>query len=171
MPQLNAIRKWTRPLGLLGVWMVISWLLADRQIVINTSPSVAPGIYLRVDERPAVGRIVDFRIPARAWPYIRERTGHTGRNWYILKPIAAGPGDTVNTMGRWLYINGRKIALIYTHDEKGRLLPHWRADCVLGPHEYFVYSSRIWNSFDSRYYGPIRQSHIGAVRLPLINWK
>ena len=168
MPQLNAIRKWTRPLGLLGVWMVISWLLAHRQIVINTSPSVAPGIYLRVDERPAVGRIVDFRIPARAWPYIRERTGHAGRRWYILKPIAAGPGDEVNTMGRWLYINDRKIAPIYTHDEKGRLLPHWRADCVLGPHEYFVYSSRIWNSFDSRYYGPIQQGQITAVRAPLV---
>ena len=170
MPQLKAIRKLAWPLGLLSVWMVISWLLADRQIVINTSPSVAPGIYLRVDERPAVGRIVDFRIPARAWPYIRERTGHAGRRWYILKPIAAGPGDEVNTMGRWLYINDRKIAPIYTHDEKGRLLPHWRADCVLGPHEYFVYSGRIWNSFDSRYYGPIRLHQIAAVRVPLLTW-
>jgi type IV secretory pathway protease TraF len=113
---------------------------------------------------------VDFRIPARAWPYIRERTCHTGRNWYILKPIAAGPGDHVDTMGRWLYINGRKIAPIYTHDEKSRLLPHWRADCVLGPHEYFVYSSRIWNSFDSRYYGPISLSQIAAVRVPLLTW-
>ena len=109
MPQLKAVRKWTWPLGLLGVWMVISWLLADRQIVINTSPSVAPGIYLRIDKRPAIGRIVDFRIPARAWPYIRQRTGHTGRYWYILKPIAAGPGDTVNTMGRWLYIGCSSI--------------------------------------------------------------
>ena len=114
MPQLKTIRKLAWPLGLLSAWMAISWLLANRQIVINTSPSVAPGIYLRVDERPTVGRIVDFRIPARAWPYIRKRTGHTGRNWYILKPIAAGPGYKVNTMGRWLYINGRKIAPIYT---------------------------------------------------------
>ena len=170
MPQLKAMRKLAWPLGLLSVWMVTSWLLADRQIVINTSPSVAPGIYLRVNERPAVGRIIDFRIPARAWPYIQKRTGRTGRHWYILKPIAAGPGDEVNTMGRWLYINGRKIAPIYTHDEKGRLLPHWRADCVLGPHEYFVYSSRIWNSFDSRYYGPIRQNRIAAVRVPLLTW-
>ncbi len=170
MPQLKAMRKLAWPLGLLSVWMVISWLLADRQIVINTSPSVAPGLYLRVDERPAVGRIVDFRIPARAWSYIRQRTGQMGRNWYILKPIAAGPRDRVDTMGHWLYINGRKIAPIYTHDEKGRLLPHWRADCVLGPHEYFVYSSRIWNSFDSRYYGPIKQNHVPAIRVRLLTW-
>ncbi len=170
MPQLKTIRKLAWPLGLLIAWIAVSLLLANRQIVINTSPSVAPGIYLRVDERPALGRIVDFRIPARAWPYIRERTGHTGQHWYILKPIAAGPGDRVDTMGHWLYINGRKIAPIYTHDEQGRLLPHWRADCVLGPHEYFVYSSRIWNSFDSRYYGPIRHSRIAAVRVPLLTW-
>ena len=170
MPQLKTIRKLAGPLGLLSVWMAISLLLANRQIVINTSPSVASGIYLRVNERPTVGRIVDFRIPALAWPYIRQRTGHTGQHWYILKPIAAGPGDRVDTKGHWLYINGRKIAHIYTHDEKGRLLPHWRADCVLGPHEYFVYSGRIWNSFDSRYYGPIRQSQIAAVRVPLLTW-
>ena len=157
-------------LVLLSLFIATSLLLANRQLVINTSPSVAPGIYLSVDETPAVGRIVDFRIPARAWPYIEERTGRTGRNWYILKPIAAGPGDRVNTMGPWLYINGRKIAPIYMHDEKGRLLPHWRANCVLGPHEYFVYSSRIWNSFDSRYYGPISQNQITAVRAPLLAW-
>ncbi len=157
-------------LVLLSLFIATSLLLANRQLVINTSPSVAPGIYLSVDEKPAVGRIVDFRIPARAWPYIEKRTGHTGRNWYILKPIAACPGDRVNTMGHWLYINGRMIAPIYTHDEKGRLLPHWWADCVLGPREYFVYSSRIWNSFDSRYYGPIRQSQIAAVRVPLLTW-
>ena len=170
MLKLKRYRSLFWPLMVLGVWIILSLMLADRQLVINTSPSVAPGIYLCVDERPTVGRIVDFRIPARAWPYIRKRTGHTGRNWYILKPIAAGPGYKVNTMGRWLYINGRKIAPIYTHDEKGRLLPHWRADCVLGPHEYFVYSSRIWNSFDSRYYGPIRQRQIAAVRVPLLTW-
>ena len=170
MSQLKTIRKLAWPLGLLSLWITLSFLLANRQLVINTSPSVAPGIYLRVNERPAVGGIVDFRIPARAWPYIPKCTGRAGRHWYILKPIAAGPGDTVNTMGRWLYINGRKIAPIYTHDEKGRALPHWRADCVLGPCEYFVYSSRIWNSFDSRYYGPIRLHQIAAVRVPLITW-
>ncbi len=170
MLKLKRYRSLFWPLMVLGVWIILSLMLADRQLVINTSPSVAPGIYLCVDERPTVGRIVDFRIPVRAWPYIEERTGHTGRNWYILKPIAAGPGNRVNTLGRWLYINGCKMARIYTHDEKDRLLPHWRADCVLGPHEYFVYSNRIWNSFDSRYYGPISLSQIAAVRVPLLTW-
>lgn len=162
--------KFITALALLALWMVISLSLARRQIVINTSPSVAPGLYLKVDEKPQVGRIIDFRIPPGAWPYIRERTGRTGRHWYILKPIAAGPGDHVNTLGSWLYINGRKIAPIYIHDEKDRRLPHWRKNCILGPHDYFVYSGRIWNSFDSRYYGPIRLNHIAAVRMPLITW-
>ena len=157
-------------LVILGVWITFSLMLADRQIVINTSPSVKPGLYWRGDEKPRVGTIIDFRIPPLARVYVHERTGHFGRRWYILKPIAAGPGDRINTLGRWLYINGRKIAQIYTHDEKGRLLPHWRADCVLGPHEYFVYSNRIWNSFDSRYYGPISQKQIAAVRVPLLTW-
>ncbi len=170
MLKLNRYRRLFWPLVVLGVWIILSLMLADRQLVINTSPSVAPGIYLRIDEKPRIGRIIDFRIPPPASAYVHERTGHFGRHWYILKPIAAGPGDRINTLGRWLYINGRKMARIYTHDEKDRRLPHWRANCVLGPHEYFVYSNRIWNSFDSRYYGPISQKQIAAVRVPLLTW-
>ena len=170
MLKLNRYRSLFWLLVVLGVWIVLSLMLADRQLVINTSPSVAPGIYLRIDEQPRIGSIIDFRIPPLASAYVHERTGHFGQHWYILKPIAASPGDRINTLGRWLYVNGRKIAPIYTHDEKDRLLPHWRADCVLGPHEYFVYSNRIWNSFDSRYYGPISLSQIAGVRVPLLTW-
>jgi hypothetical protein len=68
VPQLKAVRPLVWPLGLLSGWMVISRLLAGWQIVVNTSPSVAPGIYLRVDERPAVRRIMDFRSGRRSGP-------------------------------------------------------------------------------------------------------
>jgi conjugative transfer signal peptidase TraF len=165
-------RRWLRvAVGLLGMWAVLPTVVGQRVIVINTSPSVAPGLYVRCTTEPAVGQIVDFRIPARARYYIAARTGQTGDDWYILKPIAAGPGDRVDTTGTALMINGRAVALMPPEsDGAGRPLPMWRENRVLGPDEFFVFSDRIPTSFDSRCYGPIRKGDIAAVRNALIVW-
>jgi conjugative transfer signal peptidase TraF len=150
---------------------IVPELGAHRFLVINTSPSVAPGLYLRSSEEPTVGAIVDFCIPPEARPYVLGRTGNTGESWYILKPIAAGPGDRLNTTGSSLVINGRVIAPMPPElDGAGRPLPLWRENCVLRPDEFFVFSARIPNSFDSRCYGPITRSEIASVRRPLITW-
>jgi type IV secretory pathway protease TraF len=97
-------------LGSMVVWAILPSLFGHRVVVINTSPSVAPGLYMRYAIEPAVGRIIDFRIPYRARPYVQRRTGQDGEDWYILKPIAAGPGDRVDTTGSSLVINGRATA-------------------------------------------------------------
>jgi conjugative transfer signal peptidase TraF len=158
-------------LGVMGAWAILPTLVGHRVVVINTSPSVAPGLYVRSATEPAVGRIVDFRIPDHAKPYVQGRTGNSGENWYILKPIAAGPGDRVDTTGSSLFINGREMApMPPTFDGASRPLPVWRESRVLGPDEFFVFSDRIPNSFDSRCYGPIRRGEIAAVRKPLIVW-
>lgn len=143
----------------------------QRLVVINTSPSVAPGLYLRSCEPPSVGQLVDFRIPPAARDYVRGRTGKNGGDWYILKPIFAGPGDRVDTTGAWLVVNGRRVAPMPPEtDGDGRRLPRWQADRVLHIGEFFVFSNCIPNSFDSRCYGPIHQEQISAVRRPLIAW-
>ncbi len=144
-------------LGLMGMCAVLPTVAGQRVIVINTSPSAAPGLYVRCAAEPAVGRIVDFRIPSGARNYVQRRTGYDGKDWYILKPIVAGPGDRVDTTGSSLIINGRAIASMPPEsDEAGRPLPLWRENRVLGPDEFFVFSDRIPNSFDSRCYDPMR---------------
>jgi len=150
---------------------ILPTLGAHRILVINTSPSVAPGLYLRSSEEPAVGRLVDFCIPPAARPYVRGRSGNSGENWYILKPIAAGPGDLVDTTGAWLLINGHPVApMPPAVDSAGRTLPAWHKRGVLAADEFFVFSNRIANSFDSRCYGPIRREQIDAVRIALATW-
>jgi conjugative transfer signal peptidase TraF len=158
-------------LGVMGLWAILPTVVGHRVVVINTSPSVAPGLYLRSASEPAVGRIIDFRIPDNARPYVQGRTGNSGENWYILKPIAAGPGDRVDTTGEWLVINGHTMApMPPPADGGGRPLPIWRACRVLGADEFFVFSARIPNSFDSRCYGPIVRHEIECVRTPLFRW-
>ena len=162
---------WFASLVGLAALAVSSMLFANRQIIINTSPSVQPGLYLRSSTQPAVGQIVDFRIPHAARNYIEARTGLNGEDWYILKPIVAGPGDRVDCTGPSLFINGRWIGPMPPRfDSAGRQLPAWRQRRELGPDEFFVFSSRIPDSFDSRCYGPISRSEIASVRRPLIRW-
>ncbi len=150
---------------------VASGLLADRQVVLNTSPSVPPGLYVRSSAPPAVGRLVDFRVPPAARLYVLARSGRDGRDWYILKPVVAGPGDRVDTTGPWLTVNGRPLApMPLAADGSGRPLPVWRARRSLRPSEFLVVSTRIANSFDSRCYGPVTTAQIAAVRVPLVTW-
>jgi conjugative transfer signal peptidase TraF len=144
--------------------------LGGRFILFNASPSAALGFYVASSEEPGVGQLVEFELPAEvrnAFPYVSVCDGNSVR---ILKPIAAGPGDHLDTVGDWLCINGRRIAPIFTTDSNGHPLPVWRANRRLGDGEFFVFSSRVPNSFDSRYYGPIRRGDIIAVRRPLWTW-
>ena len=157
--------------GLLAAWGILPTFVGHRVIVINTSPSVAPGLYIRWRIEPGVAQIIDFRIPERGRLYVQKRTGQDCDDWYILKPIAAGPGDRVDTMGDWLVINGRRIApMPPSNDHAGRSLPVWHGNRALGPDEFFVFSARIPNSFDSRCYGPVLRQQIESVRKPLITW-
>jgi conjugative transfer signal peptidase TraF len=150
---------------------IIPELGTRRVLVVNTSPSVTPGLYVRSSDEPAVGKLVDFCIPPAARDYVRGRTGNSGEKWYILKPIVAGPGDRVDTTSEWLVINGRRIApMPPPTDGNGCPLPIWRESRVLGLDEFFVFSERIPNSFDSRCYGPLHRQQIEAVRRALVTW-
>ena len=156
------------PLVVLGI---VSICFANRQIVINTSPSVTPGLYIRSNAVPTIGQLVEFRIPVSMRSYIQSRSGNDGQDWYILKPVVAEPGDRVDTTGGVLRINGKIVApMPPARDGFGNALPRWTQSRTLGRDEYFVFSDRISNSFDSRCYGPVMRRDIESVRRPLITW-
>jgi len=159
--------RWQRPfLVTLITSLVFAFVFFPRRfVVLNLSPSVPLGLYYEVDDEPEVGRLAEFRLPIE----MRYRLIH-GWEKIILKPIAAKPGDHVDTSGDWLWINSQRIAPIHTKDSKGHTLPVWRANRRLEQDEFFMYSARVSNSFDSRYYGPVRRSDIIAVREPLWTW-
>jgi conjugative transfer signal peptidase TraF len=169
--QMRSRRLLRLALGLMATWASLPALVGQRVIVINTSPSVTPGLYVRSKAAPAIGQLVEFRMPVSVQRYIQSRTGHDGREWYILKPVVAGPGDRVDTTGGALRINDKIVApMPPIWDGFGNALPRWTQSRVLGRDEYFVFSDRISNSFDSRCYGPVTRREIESVRRPLITW-
>ena len=131
----------------------------------NTTPSEPEGLYLRSDQRPAPGAIVAFSLPPAAFAYADEAMPYLRRR-SLLKAVAAGPGDLVCAGQGGLAINGAHVAPIAARDHLGRDLPHWNECRRLGADELFVFSARVPNSFDSRYFGPVRQTAVlGVYRL------
>jgi type IV secretory pathway protease TraF len=126
-----------------------AYILVKKPLVVNLSASLPLGLYARADGEPDTGKLVEFRRPVSA------SNENRSCDPFILKPILAGPGDHINTTGDWLIVNGRQIGPIHTTDSSGNPLPVWRANRTLKRDEFFVFSARVWNSFDSRYFGPM----------------
>lgn len=133
----------------------------------NRTPSEPIGLYARSLASPAPGRLVAFLAPPAAFPYAERRLGHL-HSVPILKEVAAAAGDVVCTSDGSLRINGQWRATIQTRDSEGAALPRW-TDCrPLKRGEIFVFSGRIPNSFDSRYFGPIDLTTVEGVFTPLV---
>jgi conjugative transfer signal peptidase TraF len=137
------------------------------QVLINTTASEPEGFYWRIGEPAAVGRLVAFKAPAAAFPYAEAHLAYL-RRVPMLKTVAAGPGDQVCARDRRLVIAGRDRGAIAWTDREGRALPHWNGCRRLGPRELFVFSDRVPNSFDSRYFGPIDPQGVLGVYAPLM---
>ena len=151
--------------------------LGGRMVVANTTASVDPGLYL---SRPGwlggevrVGALVSLPIPELARPYFAGRAGRPvadAADWYLIKPVAAGTGDMIDTTGNRVLVNGRDLGPIYERDGLGRALPRWRGRRTLGAGEWLLLSRRCPGSLDGRYFGPVRTSDLEAVRVPLVRW-
>jgi conjugative transfer signal peptidase TraF len=153
-------------LTLLALLILLSIPFA-RVIVVNPTDSLPRGLYIKTSAPRTTSSIVEFRTPASARAHLQ---GHYA---YLLKPIAAGPGDHVDTTTGQVLINGHAIpnSRLLTTDSTGRAVTPWLASRTLGPDEYFVLSTRIPNSIDSRYFGPIHHSDITTTRRCLWAWE
>jgi conjugative transfer signal peptidase TraF len=156
-------------LGLAGAVTALTLLgaFAARPIfLLNTTPSERPGLYIQTPGPVSVGRLVAFNAPAAAFPYADRRLGYL-RHTTLLKAVAAGPGDVVCARTGRLRINGHDRASIAVRDRFGVALPRWSGCRRLGANEFFVFSDRVPNSFDSRYFGPVDRSSIVGVYRPV----
>jgi conjugative transfer signal peptidase TraF len=88
----------------------------------------------------------------------------------LLKPIVAMTGDVVELTPNVVLVNGRSHSHSATvnQDSQGRPLPHlpW-GRYLLAPGEVWVLSTFSANSWDSRYFGPIRVESVIATAAPL----
>jgi conjugative transfer signal peptidase TraF len=137
------------------VALTLACLVSTRPVLLfNQTPSEPPGLYIRTARSPTRGAVIAFKTPAPAFPYADKRMAFLHHR-PLLKAVAAVGGDRVCTTGGELVVNGLARAPIAAVDRWGRALPHWIGCRRLNPSELFVFSARVPNSFDSRYYGPV----------------
>jgi type IV secretory pathway protease TraF len=112
-----------------------------------------------------MGALAVIRLP-EPLRILAETRGYLRKGALLIKPVAAGAGDTVCRHGSLVTINGRVVAHARTLDGVGRPLPAWSGCFRLAPDQIFVLSADP-DSFDSRYMGPIDRVHVLGLAQPV----
>ncbi len=148
---------------------VASWL----GLRTTWSGSVAPGLYWAlVRQRPQTGELVVVCPPQGHW--LAQR-GYLGRGACpggiepIGKPVVAVAGDVVEIGERFVSVNGRRLeGEVARLDSRGRRMVRWKPGRYeLGAGQLWLHSSYHPRSLDSRVYGPVEQSAVQEVLVPV----
>ena len=144
----------------------------------NLTESLPPGIYRTIGEAPRRGSIVVVCLALDAAVLARER-GYLGPGSCpggvrgIGKMVLAIGGDVVAHRQDGIAVNLKPIANSRTlpRDSRRRALRHYPwGDYVLKARELWLFSPYRSNSYDSRYFGPVRASDVVSVLRPLATW-
>ena len=127
----------------------------------NISNSLPVGVYKKnsiTEKNVSLGSFVSFPVPSSV-EYL------TSRDWLslkipLIKPIIGLPGDNVCLSPEGLKVNSKYVGAVAAADSKGLPLPHVNFCRNLKEGELWVGSTRIPNSFDSRYFGPIKKTDL-----------
>ena len=164
-----------RPTLLIGASVALCLAVAGHcriaaRFIYNPSASAPRGWY-RVS--PAQGLKVDdyvlVNLPFSAKRLAAERH-YLPETVPLLKRIGALSDQFVCVRGHSLWINGELTATALSHDGQGRELIGWHDCRVLAPDEILLVSRDSSDSFDSRYFGPIRSVQVIGKASPLWVW-
>jgi conjugative transfer signal peptidase TraF len=155
-------------LGTIGVALALSPSL----FLWNRTASIPVGLYLRTFGPIQVGSTVSFPAPPMAREYAIVRGGQ-GYAAQFIKPIAAGPGDEIcvfETMtGKWLIVDNKVVLSIHPTDNLGNPLPNFMMDdCRKLSHDEWLPIGMHRDSFDGRYFGPVKSEDIEGSYEPLM---
>lgn len=134
-------------------------------IIWNASASVPVGLYRVASGIPKLGDLVLVRTP----DFLRtlaDKRHYLPSGVPLVKRVAAISGDVVCASNLTVFINGKQVVRQLKADHAGRPLPHWKACQKLAPDEFFLLAEAP-DSFDSRYFGPVKNVHIIGRLVPL----
>ena len=169
IPSFNARSRWTALAVLVPVF-ALATLSADRTpalSLVNESPSLPKGLYLRAHgARPERGAIVAVPQPTPTRAYLAGLG--MPADVLLLKRVAASGGEIVCRNGSRVWGADWSVAAA-GRDRRNRVLPAWSGCRVLAADELFLLGDTA-SSFDSRYFGPVRESDVAGVFRETIGW-
>ena len=147
-------------------------LFSGAHLRINTSASLPVGLYIVSSD----GTFVEFCPDDHglsAQRHYRARGVCRDGAAPLLKPVIGRPADEVVVSPAGIAVNGKLLphTAPLAHDSEGLPLTHWPfGRYATAPGTSWVASSYNQRSYDSRYFGPIRESTVRARLRPLIAW-
>lgn len=129
-------------------------------VLFNATPSVPTGFYVRSDALVHEGAFVTVGAADVAGDYAAVR-GFTDTGDRFIKRVAAREGVRVCAEGERVRVGAETLTRA-THDSAGRALPTWEGCHVLHAGEVFLLGETA-DSFDSRYFGIVREDAIEGV--------
>lgn len=139
-------------------------------LVWNISASAPLGLYMRMPEgRPARNDLVLIRPPVPIAEFAARR-GYLPMNVPFIKRIVALTGDIICAHDNTIFLNGNSLVRLQQRDRQGRTLPRWSGCHTLSKDEIFLVMTRVSDSFDGRYFGPIPAATIEGRLVPLWTW-
>ena len=170
----NLVRRW--PLYVLlacSAFVGVTWGWGLR---VNTSRSVPRGLYRMVNGAPTRGALVAVCLPPDVARFGRAR-GYLGPGdcpggvQAVIKQLIALPGDVVEVTPAEVRVNDRPLPNSATAamDSAGRPLPHVPWGCHrVPPAQVWLHGPGDPRSWDSRYFGPLREAQIRATVAPVL---
>jgi len=137
------------------------------RLIWNASASVPIGLYAA---RPVKGLRRGDLVAAHAPPPIARLMAE--RSYLpvrvpMLKQVAAIAGQQVCRSGTRILIDRKPVAEACAVDRAGRALPVWQGCHRLGQDEVFLLNPAVPDSFDGRYFGPLKTRAIVAILTPV----
>jgi conjugative transfer signal peptidase TraF len=166
MAKLKAFRGLFFALFVTGLFAIGATFFAHPLIIYNATDSLPHGLYLVV-QKPVYDRgdLVVFPVPESVKALVRQR------HWlpdgaFLIKPIAGESGDVLNTKTGRCLVNGVDFGMVETVDRTGQSLPVFSINRRLEKGEIAVVNPTP-HSFDSRYFGPIKERQIIGEAVPI----
>lgn len=149
--------------GAIGL-LAVGELHRGDVVLFNATPSVPTGFYVRADAPVHEGAFVTVRAAdvAPSYASLRHFTDDGDR---FIKRVAARAGVRACAAGERVTVGANSYTR-QTHDSAGRTLPTWEGCHVLHDGE-LVLMGDTPDSFDSRYFGVVREDAIEGVWRPL----
>ncbi|MFL6633920.1 MAG: conjugative transfer signal peptidase TraF [Massilia sp.] len=176
---LGATRYLARALGISASLLGVAALLGLAGARVNTSKSIALGLYWTSDRPARKGEYVLLCPPQVGVIEEARRRGYLAAGFcpggygYMMKRILAAGGDAVTVDADGVRVNDVMLPFSapLVNDRAGRPMPRLRTShYMLGASEVLLMSDVSTTSFDGRYFGPVSRAQIRTVIVPVLTW-
>lgn len=144
-------------------------LKTEPPVILNETPSMAKGAYVRVDDVAKLkrGDIIAMEMNGQARDYLVRKLGYPD-DTMLIKRVAGSSGDLVCRQETAVTI-GNKSVVAARMDRHGNSLPAWSGCRVLSPNQIFLLGDHA-SSFDSRYFGPVAKDELAGIYRAAVTW-